>query len=62
MNDKLLRIYAKGPGDKRFAPMDLAASRTVTNLFYASLVSPEEAVLILTDLRECNPDYTFDAR
>ena len=44
----MYRLYAKFPGDKRFAPVDWNGGTQVVNLIYATLFTPEEKERLTT--------------
>ncbi len=61
----MLSIYAKGPEDKKFYPMDYQEGTTVDRLIYATMWENEERghVQGLIDaMTGMNPGFTFEIR
>lgn len=46
----------------RFKPFDLKNCRFVTNLIYASMLSEAEAIKVVAELNEMNPNFEFVVR
>ena len=59
------RLYAKGPRDKRFSPVDWAAGQQVINLIFASVFNATETATLkreLPELHKENPGWAFELR
>ena len=58
-------LYAKGPSDKRFAPIDWASGNQVINKMFATMFNEEKTAKLREDLpalTEANPGWTFELR
>lgn len=59
---KLFNIYGKARNMKRFRPIDLKNNKFVVNLFHASMLPYDQAEIVIKDLMEHNPNFTFEMR
>ena len=58
-------LYAKGPSDKRFSPIDWASGNQVINKMFATMFNEETTEKLRGDLpalHEANPGWTFELR
>lgn len=58
-------LNAKGPSDKRFAPIDWASGNQVINKMFATMFNEETTAKLREDLpalTEANPGWTFELR
>lgn len=58
----MFRIYGKDAEMERFMALDLSSGAFTRNLMYASLLTRDEAERALAELRQDNPDITFEVR
>ena len=58
-------LYAKGPNDKRFAPIEWASGNQVINKMFATMFNEETTRKLREDLpalTEANPGWKFELR
>ena len=58
-------LYAKGPNDKRFAPIEWASGKQVICKMSATMFNEENTAKLRDDLpalHEANPGWTFELR
>ena len=58
-------LYAKGPNDKRFAPIEWASGNQVICKMYATMFNEENTAKLRDDLpalHEANPGWTLELR
>lgn len=58
-------LYAKGPSDKRFAPIDWQSGNQVINKMFATMFNEENTAKLRGDLpalTEANPGWIFELR